>query len=114
MRTIDWSLGHYEDTATRLAAAARAAVERAAPTAGERVVDVGCGTGNGALLAAERGATVTGVDPAQRLLEVARARAAARGVEATFMLGHAAALPLADGAADALLSVFGVTFAPDP
>ena len=93
MSTFDWGLGRYEDTATRLEPAARVVVEAAAPVAGERVVDVGCGTGNAALLAAERGASVTGVDPAPRLLEVARAQAAARGLDATFAPGHAAELP---------------------
>ena len=74
MSTFDWGAGRYEETAARLEPAARVIVERAAPAAGEHVVDVGCGTGNAALLAAERGATVTGVDPAPRLLEVARGR----------------------------------------
>lgn len=112
--TFDWGLGHYERTAEQLMPAARLVVERAAPTAGERVVDVGCGTGNAALLAAERGARVTGVDPAERLLEVARAEAAARGVDAEFVEGEAAALPIPDGEADVVMSVFGVIFAPAP
>jgi SAM-dependent methyltransferase len=110
---MDWSLGRYEHTAAQLLPAARVVVERAAPAAGEHVVDVGCGTGNAALLAAARGARVTGVDPALRLLEVAREQAAAQGLEATFVAGEAAALPLPDGAADVVLSVFGVIFAPD-
>ena len=114
MSTMDWDLGRYEVTAAQLEPAARVLVEHAAPAAGERVVDVGCGTGNAALLAAERGARVTGVDPAPRLLEVARAEAAARGLDATFALGDAAALPLADGEADVVLSAFGVIFASDP
>jgi SAM-dependent methyltransferase len=114
MSTFDWGLGRYEDTATRLEPAARVVVEAAAPVAGERVVDVGCGTGNAALPAAERGATVTGVDPAPRLLDVARAEAAARGLDATFAPGHAAGIPLEDGEADVVLSVFGVIFASDP
>ena len=54
------------------------------------MVDVGCGSGNAALLAAERGAVVTGVDPAQRLLDVGAATAADRGLEVTFVLGEAA------------------------
>jgi SAM-dependent methyltransferase len=112
---IDWSTGRYERTAEQLMPAARLLVERAAPAAGERVVDVGCGTGNAALLAAERGAHVTGVDPAERLLEVAREEASARGLDnAEFVAGDAAALPLADSEADVVLSVFGVIFAPDP
>jgi SAM-dependent methyltransferase len=114
MSTVDWGIGHYETTAAQLESAARVLVEHAAPAAGEHVVDVGCGTGSAALLAAERGARVTGVDPAARLLEVARAAAAARGLDATFAIGHAAALPLADGEADVVLSAFGVIFAPDP
>jgi SAM-dependent methyltransferase len=89
-------------------------VDTAAPVAGEHVVDVGCGTGNAALLAAARGARVTGVDPATRLLGVARDLADAGGLEAQFVEGEAAAIPLADGAADAVLSVFGAIFAPDP
>lgn len=95
----------------QLLPAARVVVDRAAPAAGERVVDVGCGSGNAALLAAARGAHVTGVDPAQRLLEVAREEAALRGLDATFLQGEAAALPLDDGSADVVLSVFGVIFA---
>lgn len=110
--TVDWGLGNYEHIAEQLLPAARAVVERAAPAEGERVVDVGCGTGNAALLTAARGARVIGVDPAARLLEVARAQAAAQGLDATFALGEAASLPLKDGEADLVLSVFGVIFAP--
>ena len=107
-------MGHYERTAAQLAPAADVVVERAAPQASQRVLDLGCGTGNAALLAATRGATVTGVDPAARLLEIARARAGDHGVEITFALGEAAALPIESGSVDVLLSVFGVVFAPDP
>jgi SAM-dependent methyltransferase len=94
-----------------------AAIERLARRhglAGRRVLDVGCGTGNAAILAAATGASVTGVDPAPRLLEVARGRAAAEGLGATFVAGDAANLPVGDGAVDATLSVFAVIFAPDP
>jgi SAM-dependent methyltransferase len=110
----DWGLGRYETTAEQLVPAARVVVDQAAPAPGEHVVDLGCGTGNAALLAAERGARVTGVDPAARLLEVARAHAEARGLDATFVSGDASAIPVPDGAADVLLSVFGVIFAADP
>ncbi len=110
----DWGLGHYERTAAQLAPASGVVVERAAPRGSERVLDLGCGTGNAALLAAARGATVTGVDPAPRLLEIARARAVDHGVDITFARGEAAALPMESGSVDVLLSVFGVTFAADP
>lgn len=85
-----WGAGRYERIAEQLLPAAEVVVERATPREGERVVDIGCGTGNAALLAAGRGATVTGVDPAQRLLEVGAATAAERGLNATFTLGEAA------------------------
>lgn len=110
---MDWSLGRYEQVAEQLLPVAVAVVEQAAPARGEYVVDVGCGSGNAALLAAERGARVTGVDPAPRLVEVATAQAAERGLEAEFVSGEAAALPIPDAAADAVLSVFGAIFAPD-
>jgi SAM-dependent methyltransferase len=111
---MDWGDGRYERIAEQLLPAAEVVVDRAALREGERVVDVGCGTGNAALLAAERGATVTGVDPAQRLLDLAAATAAERGLDATFVLGEAADIPLEDDGVDVVLSVFGVIFAPDP
>lgn len=78
------------------------------------MLDLGCGTGNAALLAAERGATVTGVDPAPRLLDVAAQRAAGHRLGISFVLGEAAAIPVESASVDVLLSVFGVIFAPDP
>jgi SAM-dependent methyltransferase len=109
---VDWCLGRYEQIAQELLPAASAVISEAAPAPHEHLIDVGCGTGNAALLAAERGAQVTGVDPAGRLLEVARAQAAERGLDVAFARAGAEALPLADGAADAVVSVFGVIFAP--
>jgi len=110
----DWGLGRYEATAVQLLPAAALTVERTAPAPGERVLDVGCGTGNAALLAAARGALVTGVDPSARLIDVARQRSEEQGVDATFVTGVAEALPVTDGCADLVLSVFGVIFTPDP
>jgi SAM-dependent methyltransferase len=77
------------------------------------VLDLGCGTGNAALLAARAGARVIGVDPATRLLDVARSRAAAAGLDVDFRPGEAAALPLPDRSLDAVVSVFGIVFAAD-
>jgi SAM-dependent methyltransferase len=111
---VEWGQGRYERIAEQLFPAAEVTVEQGAVSPGERVVDVGCGTGNAALLAAGRGATVTGIDPAQRLLDVAAATAAERGLDARFVLGDAADMPLDDDSADVVISVFGVIFAPDP
>lgn len=100
--------------ALQLLPAAEVAIDIADPTDGETVADVGCGTGNAALLAAERGATVIGVDPAERLLEVAAAAAEDRDLDAEFVPGEAASIPMSDAEADVVVSVFGVIFAPDP
>ena len=113
MSAMDWGAGHYEQVAAQLLPAATTVVDAAAPAEGETLVDLGCGTGNAALIAAARGAWVTGIDPAPRLLEVAAARARAERLSIEFAEGEAASTPLADGAADAQVSVFGVIFAPD-
>jgi SAM-dependent methyltransferase len=111
---VDWGVGEYERTAAELEPAARHVVDLAAIAPGERVLDVACGTGNAALLAAAAGADVTGLDAASRLIDVARARAASgAGAAATFVVGDALALPFDDGAFDVVLSVFGIIFAPD-
>lgn len=103
----EWGAGCYEETATELAPASEVAVAALGLTGAERVLDVGCGTGNAALVAANAGARVTGLDPSPRLLEVARERLP-RGA---FVRGDGADLPFADAEFDAAVSVFGVIFA---
>ncbi|MEV6414525.1 class I SAM-dependent methyltransferase [Kribbella sp. NPDC051718] len=110
---LDWGIGEYEPTGEALLPISEVVVGMSEPLVGKRVVDLGTGTGNAALLAAELGAVVTGVDPAARLVEVARKRAAERGLQAEFLVGDAASIPVADGTAELLLSVFAVIFAPD-
>jgi SAM-dependent methyltransferase len=116
MAAPDWGVGHYESAAeqVQLRPAACAVAETAAVQPGERVLDLGCGTGNAALLAARHTDQVTGVDPAARLLDVARARAASEQKKVTFLPGEAASLPVGDASTDVIVSVFAVIFAPDP
>lgn len=113
MTGLDWGVGHYETTAEQLLPAAETAVGLAGIKAGMRTLDLGCGTGNAALLMATPDVQVTGVDPSPRLLDVARARAAEAGRDITFMSGDAAAIPLGDAQVDVIVSVFAVIFAPD-
>ena len=54
-----------------------------------RLLDAGCGTGENALLAASRGADVTGIDVAQSAIERARAKASQRGLTARFEVADA-------------------------
>jgi SAM-dependent methyltransferase len=110
---MDWSLGRYEHTAARLQPVSQVVVEAVAPRAGEHVLDLGCGTGNATFVVEGYGARATGVDPSARLLEVARAEASVRGLGADFVFAEAAALPFPDASVDAVVSVFGVIFAPD-
>jgi SAM-dependent methyltransferase len=79
--------------------------EFAAPLDGLSVVDVGTGTGRAAIVLAAAGARVTGVDASPEMLRVARERASARGVTATFDTGDAHALPFADRSFDLAVSL---------
>ncbi|MFF4751202.1 class I SAM-dependent methyltransferase [Streptomyces sp. NPDC002514] len=65
------------------------------------VLDLGCGTGSLALLAAEQGHRVTGVDLSPAMVERARAKTAGRDV--AFLLGDAAAPPVGERRFDAVL-----------
>lgn len=111
---VDWGDGDYARTAAALMPAATALLDAVRPAPGSALLDVGCGTGNVALAAAGRGIEATGVDPSPRLVDLARARAARERRDARFLVGEAGDLPLPDGSFDAVVSVFGVIFAPDP
>ncbi|MEU0513822.1 class I SAM-dependent methyltransferase [Amycolatopsis sp. NPDC006125] len=93
--------------ARRLEPVARQVVDEAAITARDMVLDIATGTGNAALLAATRARTIA-VDFEPALVRIGATRSAAVG----WLVGDAAALPIADGAADVVLSVFGVMYAP--
>lgn len=110
---IDWGVGRYERTAAELAPAAEYVVSLAKLKPGERVLDLATGTGNAALLAADSGAIVTGIDASQRLIDVARQRAAQATVSVSFEVADLQALPFQDNEFDVVLSVFGLIFAAD-
>ncbi len=69
-----------------------------------RVLDVGTGTGVVALLAAELGHEVTGVDASPAMLERARVKARERGLAVDWRLGDAEDLPVGLGGFDAVLA----------
>jgi SAM-dependent methyltransferase len=72
--------------------------------AGERVLDVACGSGNAALAAARRFCRVVGVDHAPQLLARAQRRAEAEGLEVTFLQGDPEGLPFPAGSFEVVLS----------
>lgn len=110
---VDWGDGDYPRTAAALAPAADVLVDVAGVAPGDRVLDVGCGTGNAALAAAARGASVQAVDPSPGLVALARERAGAAGAAVEVRVASAGELPFGDGAFDAVVSSFAVIFAPD-
>ena len=111
---LDWGDGDYDRTARTLAPAAPIALDAAGVSAGDRVLDVACGTGNAALAAAGRGATAVGVDAAADLVELATRRGQGLDGDVRFVVGDVLDLPVEDASFDAVVSVFGVIFAPDP
>jgi SAM-dependent methyltransferase len=110
---LDWGEGTYENTAPTLVPATDAAMAKLALTPGERVLDLGCGTGNAAIAAARRGAKVLAIDPAGRLVEVTAARAKAEGLTLEARVGDAGDIGEPDRSFDAVVSIFAVIFSPD-
>jgi len=95
----------------------RGTVERLAISAGATVLDVGCGSGASAIPAAQKvgpDGHVIGVDLAEKLLGMARAKAVAQGLRnVEFRVGDMEALGFPDGAFDAVICVFAIFFVPD-
>jgi len=81
--------------------------------AGESVLDVACGNGTATLAAARRFCRTTGIDYVPSLVARAEQRARADGLEISFQVADAEALPFGDGHFDAAISTFGVMFTSD-
>jgi SAM-dependent methyltransferase len=109
-----WSAGDYDVFARFMEKDAEVFYQRLDVKPGSRLLDVGCGAGQLALIAARAGAQVTGCDIAVNWLEKARIRAAAEGLDVRFDEGDAEALPYADGQFDVVTSLIGAMFAPRP
>ncbi|MFD8914533.1 class I SAM-dependent methyltransferase [Streptomyces sp. NPDC059575] len=76
------------------------------------VLDLGCGTGSLALLAAEQGHRVTAVDSSPAMVELARAKLA--GWDAAVVRGDAAEPPVGAGSADVVLVRHVLWALPEP
>lgn len=110
-----WSKGDYRKLGSEHQIISEKLVEHVVVRAGQKVLDIACGTGNTAIAAARRRAQVTGLDVAGALLRQAEIRAEAEGVEGlTWDRGDATKpLPYADEAFDCVLSTLGISFFPD-
>jgi SAM-dependent methyltransferase len=92
---------------------ARAALRLAAPPAGARVVDVACGPGSLAILAARAGHPVDAIDFSPKMIEQLDARVRAESLRVASRLGDGQALPYGDGEFAAAFSMHGLMFFPD-
>ena len=109
-----WMSGDYDLFSRFMEKDAQWFYRRIGIAPGARVLDVACGAGQLALIAARDGARVTGCDISTNWLDKARARAASEGLDISFDEGDAESLPYGDGQFDAVVSLIGAMFAPRP
>ncbi|MFO1488828.1 MAG: class I SAM-dependent methyltransferase [Verrucomicrobiota bacterium] len=109
-----WESGDFGQVARRNEAAAVEFMGRLQLHPGLKVLDVACGTGNLALVAARAGCSTSGIDIATNLIAQAKARAEDEELFTHFEEADAEALPFDDGEFDLVVSMFGSMFAPRP
>lgn len=112
-QSVMWGNGPYERIADTIVDVHEAVVELLVPAPGDRWLDLATGTGAVAEDAAAAGAQVTAIDLAPVLIETAKERASAKGLEIDYRVGDAERLDLPDAAFDKVSSTCGVMFAPD-
>jgi SAM-dependent methyltransferase len=108
-----WALGDYPAVAaTVIPELGPILVEASGIRTGQKVLDVGAGSGNAAIPAALAGAAVVATDLTPELLDTGRLLAAEAGADLAWRVADAEALPFGDAEFDAVLSCVGVMFAP--
>ena len=108
-----WDAASYQPIALKIMDMTEDLIRAVDPRPAQRVLDLACGTGNGALVAARRECEVVGFDYAPSLIDRAHKRADAEGLTVDFRIGDVQELPFDDGSFDVVVSLFGVMFAPD-
>ncbi|MEV7124423.1 methyltransferase domain-containing protein [Streptomyces sp. NPDC093260] len=80
--------------------------------AGQKVLDIGCGTGRFTVPMAAAGAKVTGLDISRAMLDVTEGKLTAQGLSADLHEGDMANLPFADGSFDVVTSMLALMHIP--
>jgi SAM-dependent methyltransferase len=109
-----WESGDFGQVATFLIPIAEQFMARTELRPGMKVLDAACGTGNLAIIAARRGCITSGLDIAANLVAQARERARRESLDIEFTEGDVEAMPYPDASFDAVVSMYGVMFAPRP
>ncbi|MFF7720555.1 class I SAM-dependent methyltransferase [Streptomyces luteogriseus] len=108
-----WAQGDYPSLAAEVIPELGAILAEACGVrSGQRVLDVGAGSGNAAIPAALTGADVVASDLTPELFEAGRRVAEKQGARLTWQEADAEALPFGDAEFDTVLSCVGVMFAP--
>lgn len=109
-----WEDGDYAEFSTYMHAGAVEILESWDLSQAKTLLDIGCGSGQTAIPAAKKGLQVTGIDIAENLIEHARNTAAAHKLNVQFDVGDAEDLPYHDQSFDAVITMIGAMFAPNP
>ncbi len=108
-----WSSGDYSRIGTTLQIVGETLAEAMDLPPDSKVLDVAAGNGNATLAFARRWCEVTSTDYVDQLLDQGRTRAEAEALSVTYKIADAEQLPFEDETFDAVVSTFGVMFAPD-
>lgn len=112
-QSVMWGNGPYQNITETISDIHDLVIERLDPQPGVHWLDLACGTGAVAELAARAGASVTGVDLAPALIEAAKQRAQEQTLEIDYRVGDCEQLELDDAAYNRVSSTCGIMFAPD-
>jgi SAM-dependent methyltransferase len=108
-----WASGDYAKIGTTLQIVGESLAEALDLSPDSKVLDVAAGNGNATLALARRWCNVTSTDYVEKLLAQGRTRAEAEGLTVTHQIADAEQLPFENNAFDAVVSTFGVMFAPN-
>ncbi len=108
-----WSSGDFARIGVTLQITGEELAETVNLRPGATVLDVAAGNGNATLAFARRFLDVTSTDYVLTLLESGQKRAEAEGLAVDYQVADAEALPFDDNSFDAVVSTFGVMFAPN-